>query len=173
MQPVRGLFVLVLSHFAAIGCKDTSRFSTEPGESYCGPIVDASFVMRGFAPSVGMRMTFDADRIADAPGLLSTSDRLLDDTPMRPIPELFHDPLSTFNFGEGRDKNLLFAVDPTDPANGPSVLVVLSLMHAGDVEVRLMRGAPTADGPGAGPQGGGPLFGVFAPLTRQMGTCSF
>jgi hypothetical protein len=92
---------------------------------------------------------------------------------MRPIPELFHDSLSTFNFGEGRDKNLLFVVDPTDPANGPSIMVVVSLMHAGDVEVRLMRGAPTPDGPGAGPAGGGPLFGVFAPMTRETGTCSF
>jgi len=166
MRFSRGLALFGFSTFA-FGCKDVSRFSTEPGESYCGQIVGASFVRRGFDVTLKMRMTFDADHIADAPGTLSTSDQLLTNTPMRPIPELFQDPFSTLNFGEGRDKNLVFAVDPTDPARGPGMMAVVSLMHSGDAEVRLLRGAPSADTMPPSP----PLFGVFAPLTRQPGQC--
>jgi hypothetical protein len=166
MRRSRGLALLVLSPLA-FGCRDVSRFSTVPGESYCGQIVGASFVRRGFDESVKMRMTFDADHIADTPGNLSTDDQLLTDTPMRPVPELFHDPFSTLNFGEGRDKNLVFVVDPTDAARGPTIMVVVSLMHDGDAEVRLMRGAPSPNPMPASP----PLFGVFAPLTRKPGTC--
>jgi len=150
-----------------------SRFSTEPGESYCGQIVGASFVLRGLSDTMRMRMTFDADHLADAPGALSTDDQLLTDAPMRPIPEITNDPLSTFNFGEGRDKNLLFAIDPSDPSRGPTIMVIVSLMHAGDAEVRLVRGAPSANGGSAGAANGAPLFGVFAPMTRQPGQCSF
>ncbi len=120
-----------------------------------------------------MRMTFDAGRLADARGMLSTDDGLFTNTPMRPMPELVNDPLSTFNFGEGRDKNLLFAIDPLDPARGPTIMAVVSLMHAGDAEVRLVRGAPSADGGMASPVDGEPVFGVFAPMSRQAGQCSF
>jgi hypothetical protein len=166
MRFPRGIPLLFLSPLA-LGCKDVSRFSTLPGESYCGQVVNAPFVKRGLDDSVKMRMTFDADHIADAPGTLSTDDELLTNTPMRPIPEFFHDPFSTLNFGEGRDRNLVFAVDPTDPAKGATIMVVVSLMHSGDAEVRLMRGAPSPDPMPASPA----LFGVFAPLGRQPGQC--
>jgi hypothetical protein len=173
MRARQGLVVLLFSPLASGGCRDVSRFSTEPGESYCGQIVGASFVLRGFADKLRMRMTFDADHLADTPGALSTDDELLTNAPMRPIPELMNDPLSTFNFGEGRDKNLLFAIDPTDPSRGPTIMVIVSLMHDGDAEVRLVRGAPSADASSAGPADGAPLFGVFAPMIRQQGQCSF
>ena len=170
MQRLSAITVVLL--IGAPSCKDATRFSTAPGESYCGRIVAAPFVRRGFADNVRVRMSFDADRLDTTPGVLSTDDRLLVDAPMRPLPELSHDPLSTFNFGEGRDKNLLFAVDPTDAAKGPTICVVVSLMHGGDAEVRLVRGAPSSDG--SMPAGNGePLFGVFAPLTREPGQCSF
>lgn len=166
-----GVIVLGCSALGAAGCKDISRFSTAPGELYCGTIVGASFVRRGFAEGVGIRMTFDADHLSDAPGKLSTSDGLLTDTPMRPLPELSQDPLSTFNFGEGRDRNFLYAVDPVDPAKGPTVSVIVSLLHDGDAEVRLIRGAPGSDGGAA--IDGAPLFGVFTPLARTSQPCSF
>jgi hypothetical protein len=172
MRKSAGL-VFLFSMLALAACKDVSRFSTGPGESYCGQIVDASFVRRGFIGTPRLRMTFDADHLGDSPGLLSTDDQLLVNVPMRPLPELSHDPLSTFNFGEGRDKNLLFAVDPSDPAKGPTITVVVSLMHSGDAEVRLVRGAPATDGGSAGAGDGAPLFGVFAPLIRRPGQCSF
>ena len=169
----RGLILLLAFPLAEGGCKDVTRFSTAPGESYCGPIVSAAFVLRGFNRTLRMRMTFDADHVADAPGTLSTDDQLLTNTPMRPLPEVMNDPFSTLNFGEGRDKNLIFAVDPTDPAKGPTIMAVISLMHGGDAEVRLIRGAPIAAGGASVAGDGEPLFGVFAPMTRQPGQCSF
>jgi hypothetical protein len=98
-------------------------------------------------------------------------------TPLRSIPELSHDPLLLFTFGDGREKNFIFAADPVAPERGPSVTAVISLMHSGDTEVRLLRGAPGGVGdpppPDAGPTAdGAPLFGVFGPLRRQEGTCA-
>jgi hypothetical protein len=157
-----------------LGCQDLSSFSTEPDESYCGNLVDADFVRSGFDAPRRMRMTFDADRLSDNPGALSTDDQLLVNVPMRPIAPLFHDALFTLSFGEGRDKNLIYMVDPSDVARGPTLTVVLSLMHSGDAEVRLLRGAPAIGGD-ASPNAidGAPLFGVFAPLHREKGQCSF
>jgi hypothetical protein len=161
--------------FMLSGCKEIDRFSTAPGESYCGKIVPASIVRRGFSSTMCMRLTFDARRASDHPGTLSTDDGMFVDSPLRALPELSHDPLLTFTFGEGREKNFLFAADPADPARGPSLMAVVSLMHSGNAEVRLLRGAaggiapPSPDG-GAG-SGGAVLFGVFAPLERKEGTC--
>ncbi|HKQ69159.1 MAG TPA: hypothetical protein VJT73_07465, partial [Polyangiaceae bacterium] len=123
---------------------------------------------------VKMRFTFDADHVGDRPGALSTSDGLFVDAAMRPIPQLSHDPLFTFDFGEGRDKNLLYAVDPNSADGGPTVMVVLSFMHTGEAEVRLFRGAPSLGETGApSPGDGAPIFAVFAPMVREVGTCSF
>jgi len=154
------------------GCKDIDRFSTKNGDYYCGQIVDAQFVRRGFrgadAGSVWMRLTLDTDRLGDVPGAISTNDGLLVNAPLRPLPELPNDPLWTLSFGEGREKNLVFAVDPTSSADGPTIMAIVSLMHSGDAEVRLIRGAPTpGSSPDAGSVDGDPLFGVFAPLHRR------
>src|SRR5262249_8387548 len=122
-----------------------------------------------------LRMTFDADRLDSAPGELSTSNALFLGAPMRPIAQLFHDPLLMLQFGEGRDKNLMYMVDPNDPSAAPTVTVVLSLLHSEAAEVRLIRGPAaspkTSDAPN--PADRVPLFGVFAPLIRQEGQCSF
>jgi hypothetical protein len=159
---------------SGIGCKDLNSFTTEPGEAYCGGIVDATFVRNGFPSPLQMSMTFDADHMSDRPGELSTSDGFLTNAPMRPIEQLFSDPLLMLQFGEGRDKNLIYMVNPNDPAQGPTVTVVLSLLHSGDAEVRLIRGA-NAIGGDASPQpaDGPPLFGVFSPLRKEKGPCSF
>jgi len=172
MRKVVAWAVLSLAS-AGIGCKDIDSFTTEPGEAYCGCIVNAGFVRNGFSSGLQMRMTFDADHMSDRPGELSTSDGFLTNAPMRPIEELFNDPLLMLQFGEGRDKNLIYMVNPTDPAQGPTVTVVLSLMHSGNAEVRLIRGA-NAIGTDASPQpaDGPPLFGVFSPLRRKKEECS-
>jgi hypothetical protein len=164
------------------GCRELSRFTTGQDDPYCGSIVGGnsdsdidrsrSMVRRGFGAEVQMKMTFDASNLDSAPGTLTTSDGLLSSAPMRPIPELFNDALFALEFGEGRDKNLLYVVDPSVADGGPSINVVLSLLHSGDAEVRLFRGAAQVDG-GAGPQQDGqPLFGVFAPLERNKDVCS-
>jgi hypothetical protein len=162
-----GLSLIVLA--AASGCRDVSRFSTAPGEAYCGPIVQGEFVRQGFSKSVRLRMTFNADLVGqyDLPGQITTDDGLLDGVWMRPIPQLAHDSLSTLNFGEARENNLILAVDPSDPSQGPTILAVISLLRDGDAEVRLIRGAPALDKATTSAADGLQLFGVFSPLQKQ------
>jgi hypothetical protein len=120
-------------------------------------------------------MTLDANHLQDAPGTLSSSDGRFSATPLRPIPQLWSDPLSTLNFGEGRTKNLLYMATPAaDGGAEPDVTAVVSLMSGGGVELRLLRGAPPVDAgrSDAAPLSiGGPVFGVF-PLSLQDGTCA-
>jgi hypothetical protein len=167
----------------AVACRDISRFSTA-GDSYDGAVVKAGFVRAGVDEDVRACVTLDTDHLQDTPGRISTSDGRLHAEALRPIPQLWHDPLSTLSFGEGRDKNLVYVASPTvgssdggtDP--GGDVMVVLSLMSNGDVEVRLLRGAPpasdgTTDDAGAPATGAATnLFAVFQ-LSRQGGPCSY
>lgn len=163
--------------FILAGCKDLDEFSTGAGESYCGRIVTTSIVRRAFSEKMCMRMTFNTQDAGASPGALWTNDGMFLASPLRAMPELSNDPLLLFSFGDGREKNFLFAVDPADPARGPSVTAVVSLMHSRGAEVRLFRGAPGATGVATEPDAGSvceapPLFGVFAPLERKSGTCS-
>src|SRR5690348_11482145 len=116
----------VLALACCFGCKDVTRFSTEPGEAYCGEILKDNFVREGLPPSSHLRMTFQADHLEDHPGVLSTNDHFLDETPLRAIKWLPNDSLWGLTFGEGRDENLLYMVDPPKPENGPSILAVVS-----------------------------------------------
>jgi hypothetical protein len=150
------------------GCKDISDFSTEPGESYCGSIVQ-TLVRDHFLPSVRMRLHLDTDHLQSTPGDISTDDGTFAYTPLRPIPSLKHDLLSTLQFGEGRVRNLLFVAQPTA---GAAALVVISLMENETIEVRVLRGAPPQDGELPTAEQGAHLYGVF-PLTRLHGTCTF
>lgn len=152
------------------GCEDVSRFSTEPGESFCGQIVPGPFVREGFGPGVRLRLHLDTDHLQDLPGDLSTDDGLFAEASLRPLPPLAHDSLSTFKFGEGRVRNLMYGAHPSD---GATAFVVISLLENGDVEVRILRGAPPTAGE-TEPSGlnESVLFGVF-PLVRQRGTCGF
>ena len=107
---------------------------------------------------------------------LTTSDGRFTNTALRPIPQLWHDPLSTLDFGDGRIQNLVYAVSPQPGDAGAEeaqdVFVVLSLMQSNRIEVRLLRGAPQTDA-GAPPPGVAlPLFAVFH-LEREQRRCSF
>jgi hypothetical protein len=166
--------VLALTAVTATGCHDLSAFSTNGG-SYSGPVVQASFVLAGMDPSTNLCMTLDTSQLQDSPGNLSTSDGRFGTVPLRSIPQIWQDPLSTFTFGEGRLKNLMYVATASMPfsdGNGNDVFAVVSLMQSGGVEVRLIRGAPglTLDG-GPEPTGGN-LFAVFE-LTRQSSPCSY
>src|SRR3954466_1237963 len=121
---VRLAFLLGICGFS-LGCSEIADYSTQDGESYCGKIVQAPIVRRGFAETVQMRMTLDANRLANSPGTLTTNDGLFKSAPLRPIPEFSNDPLFDLNFGEGRNRNMIYAVDPSDSAQGPTVTVVL------------------------------------------------
>lgn len=154
---------LLLVVVALVACRDNSRFSSR-GDRFQGAVVKGSFVRAAFGEDVEMCMTLDTDHLQDAPGTISTSDGRLKSVPLRPIPQIWHDPLSTLSFGDGRTQNLVYAATPNDAQD---VMVVVSLMQSDSVEVRIVRGAPEADG-GAGSS----VFGVFN-LTKQSGPCSF
>jgi len=165
-RPRRGLVAaLALAPALSLAsCKDVASYSTGPDESYCGSVIQGPFVRKGLGPAVQMRLKFNAEALDSTPGILTTSDGLLIDAALRPIPQLFNDPLSTLQFGEGRRRNLIYVVSPARP--GPPLLVVLSLMESGGAEVRLLRGDPASDGSTTDAA----IFGVF-PLQRSKGVC--
>lgn len=171
-----------IAAIGAIGCNDLDRFSTGPDEAYCGSITLGSAFRTGLSPRVQMRLRLDATALDGdgSPGTLSTYEgpdathperRLLDEAPLRPIHGLSHDPLSQLEFGDGRERNAIFAVSPAE-AEAEGLLAVISLRADGSVEVRLIRPGvePTGDEPP--PSTRLPIFGLF-PLTRQPGTCGF
>lgn len=159
--PARCLALLAGLSFAELGCRDLDRFDTGAQGSFCGQIIDSAFTRRGFETGLGMRLTLDMDALQQAPGTLSTNDAatgqcapapMFDRAPLQVTPELFTDPLSLLQFGATRDANFLAWVDSTCQG---SVLAVVSLMHTGNVEVRLLRRGDTSGEPTPGD------FGVF------------
>jgi len=149
-------------------CRNTSRFSTGDGH-FEGSVINGSFVRFNVPENTRMCITLDMDHFQNMPGNITTSDGLFRDTPMENMPQIWHDPLSTLSFGEGREKNMIYVATPapTDGGNRTDVTVVVSLMGSGDVEVRLLRGAQRASpDPDAAPA----LFGVFV-LQQHPGNC--
>ena len=161
------LFLVVLAAPLAIGCRDVSRYSSK-GDHYEGDIAKGSFVRTGLADDAKLCLVLDAEHLQDGPGTITSSDGRFRGTPLRPIPQIWHDPLSTLSFGDGRRQNLLYVATPL--AEGGDITVVVSLMAEGGVELRMMRGAPQTDG--AAPSNTPPMFGVFT-LDRREGSCSF
>jgi hypothetical protein len=163
------LLPLVVALALAVGCRDVSRYSSK-GDHYEGDVVKGNFVRTGLAEDARLCLVLDAEHLQDAPGTLTSSDGRFRATPLRPIPQVWHDPISTLSFGEGRRQNLVYVATPlADGGDGQDVMVVLSLMNEGGVEIRLLRGAPQS---GAAPTVTPPLFGVFT-LDRREGQCSF
>ena len=178
---------LVAAGLALSGCRDNASKFSNTGDHYEGNIVTGSFVRSGLQTDARMCIVLDGARLQDAPGTITTSDGRFKNTPLRPIPQVWHDPLSTFSFGEGRLQNLMYVATPTS-SDASDVFVFVSLMEEGGVEARLVRGAPQADAgapaatqdAGDGGDAGGvvplapssPVFGVFV-LDRREGVCSF
>jgi len=183
------LAALTALALTATGCKSVTRFSSKDGDHYEGDVVKGSFVRAGVAEEAKMCLLLDAGHLQDAHGTFSTSDGRFKNAQLRPIPQIWHDPLSTITFGEGRTQNLVYvaspsavpsAADAAAPAPSPAevaaeaqdVMVFLSLMDDGSLEVRLVRGAPVADSGAPMPSAASPMFGVFT-LDRRDGACSF
>jgi hypothetical protein len=159
---------------AATGCDRVGDFDLGEGEAYCGQITLGNQYREGLSPRVVMRMSFDADQVTAgaSPGNITTLDagadegaqRLLHEAALRPIVPLAHDALSELTFGDGRDRNLIYAVDGS--ADAESLLAVLSLRSDDQVEVRLIRAGKN----GSTDPGRKPLFGLFV-LAREQGDC--
>lgn len=161
-RALRYASVLILGA-TMLSCQELSNYKND-GDHYEGLITQGTFVRTGFGDAVRMCLTLDTDKLQQEPGELRTSDgSFKTGSALRAVPQAFHDPVSTFTFGQGREKNYMYF---TRHADGSDALAVLSLMKGGDLEVRVMRGAP--GGSSTVPQ----LFGVF-PLKREPGACSF
>jgi hypothetical protein len=151
-----------------VGCHDVTRF-TNDGDNYSGGIVQADFVRTGISANTNLCLVLDANHLQDAPGVVSTSDGRFHATPLRTMAQIWHDPLSTFSFGEGRLQNLLYVATPAPSADEfGEVVFVLSLMQSGAVEVRMLRGGAFPDGGGTASE----LFAIFS-LTRTSGPCAY
>jgi hypothetical protein len=92
---------------------------------------------------------------------------LFDNAPLRAIPELDHDPLSTLEFGEGRDYNFFGWVDSTCQG---TMLSLISLMRSDAIEVRLLK--PAAMPPAEAQAEHRPGFALFT-LSRKNEGCGF
>jgi hypothetical protein len=177
MNPARALTIALVAATMASGCRDVSRFSSQ-GDHFRGSIITSGVVRAGIADAVDLCLVLDGDHLQDAPGMISTSDGLFAATPLRPIPQIWHDPLSTMTFGEARIQSLIYMATPTTDGGAresgiADITVVVSLMKSGNVEVRLVRGAPEFRGEiPTVPRSARPIFGVF-PLVRTAGPCSF
>jgi hypothetical protein len=170
-QPTRA-FVLVagfaLAVASGLGCRNLERFDTGASGAYCGRIIDSDFTRAGFARGLGLRLTLDIDALDVAPGTLTTDDTAppapcsplpeFDNAPLLVTPALFADPLSQLEFGGTRDYNFMAWVDSTCQG---SALAVVSLMHTGQVEVRLLRRGTGAVGDTSAGDTAAEQFGVF------------
>src|SRR5450755_4403622 len=100
MKGVAFASIVLLS--LASACRDVSGFSTN-GDSYQGAVIDAPFILAGVdGGSTSLCLTLDTNHLQDNPGTLSTSDGRFRAVQMRSIPQIWQDPLSTLQFGEGR-----------------------------------------------------------------------
>ncbi len=134
----------------ALACRDLSGFTTNGG-SYEGAVVSADFVRAGIGPTARLCLTLDADHLQDTPGSVWTSDGLFTAAPMRTIPQIWHDPLSTLSFGEGRTEKPRLRREREQG------------VFRRQWERRLRRGLPDAVGEGRGP----PPAGRTARATRR------
>jgi len=179
--PIIATAILLGSSLLCSSCQNLSGFVTGPGQAYCGQIALASAYRSGFSPRVQLRLQFDSSKIdtSESPGSLSTIDddgtgspeRMLLDVPLRPIPPLGNDALSELEFGDGRQRNLIYAVSPSSP-DAESMLAFVSLRTDDAIEVRLVRGGLEAVADATVPAGRRPLFGVFV-LDRRDDLCGF
>lgn len=147
----------------AMGCNDLTRYSTAAGESWCGSVVDASFIRSGLVSGTRLRLTFDAQLLTTSPGVL-WMDPLPDGSQIQAVSlvqpaTLQNDPLAFVSFGQGRVRNVILL---TRGASHP-LTVVVSLMQDGGMQVRVL--APGADESSE-------VFGLFT-MTKQLGTCGF
>jgi hypothetical protein len=148
-------------------CRDVARFSSG-ADHYTGGVVAGNFVRAGIADDMHLCLTLDADHLQDTPGAVTSTDGRFARTPLRPIPQVWHDSLSTMSFGEGRERNLMYVVTPVTGTE-PDVMILISLMQSGSVEARLVRGAPGAPNASAAAEAPN-LFAVFS-LDREPGPC--
>lgn len=177
---------------ATAACRNVERFDTKGAEAYCGDLVSGptfhdGFVAKGVEPpNIRLKLTqLDTGQLSSFSentgallGRLTSDDgerglcsgdgqALFQSAPLRGIPQVYHDTISTLTFGEGHDEDFFAWVDSTCQG---TMLSVVSLLRAGDVEVRLFKPAPIPEAD-AGPETR-PGFALFS-LRRHEAGCEF
>lgn len=179
-----------------LSCRDLERFDTKGNEAYCGQLVSAPDFHDGFVPKkelgapqllLTMKLTLDtsqlstfsSDKVTQV-GALTSNDAelglcspggqaLFESAPVRGIPQVDHDTLSTLSFGEGHDQDFFAWADSTCQG---TMLALVSLLRKGDVELRLFKPAALSP-PGANPgPHERPGFALFY-LKRNDKGCGF
>jgi hypothetical protein len=160
--PVRylGLSLVLL---LALGCETLDRFRTNDHAVFHGTVTGDtadSFIRRGFPAETTLDLEFDPD-MAQGPtaGSITTQSPdgadYFDHTELRVIESLEHDLLSQYDFpGAGRIRNYAYIARPdTGLLANRDVMVFLSLMEDGSIEVRVIAGS--------GDVSRGDVFGLF------------
>jgi len=174
-----------------LSCRSLDRFDTKGKEAYCGQLVKAPAFHDGFVPDgkpdllLTMKLTLNTSQLssfsadtATQIGALTSNDAdlglcseggqaLFESSPVRGIPQLDHDTLSTLTFGEGHDEDFFAWTDSTCQG---TMLALVSLLRKGDVELRLFKPAALPP-PNAGP-GERPGYALFY-LKRDKEGCGF
>jgi hypothetical protein len=184
------LLASVGSAFLALSCRSLDRFDTRGDAAFCGDLVGGPSFHDGFVPAgepsvLRMKLTLDTSQISSfaenknaRPGGLSSNDvdiglcspggqALFESSPLRAIPQVDHDTISTMTFGEGHDEDFFAWTDSTCQG---TMLAVVSLLRNGDVELRLFKPAPFPE-PDAGPDKR-PGFALFYMRRNDKG-CGF
>jgi hypothetical protein len=138
-----------LAAFVLLGCHNLDGFDTKPGQAYCGTIAGTPF-QEGFLndnepPDLALALTLDTSKLTSEPGILSSNSGgicgdqpLFQDAPLRAIPAVDRDAISTLTFGEGHEHDFFAWVDSTCQG---TMLAVVSLMKNNQVEMRLFKPA--------------------------------
>jgi hypothetical protein len=177
-----------------LSCRNLDRFDTKSDAAFCGQLVSTPAFNDGFVPEVEqgqpqlqltMKLTLDTSQLstfsdgkATQVGALTSNDAglglcasggqaLFESSPVRGIPQVDHDTVSTLTFGEGHDEDFFAWTDSTCQG---TMLALVSLLRKGDVELRLFKPAPLPL-PNAGPEQR-PGFGLFY-LKRNEKGCGF
>lgn len=155
--------LVALAALGSVACDSYDRFRTGPDRTFRGPVLgegEESFIRRGFAAGTTLELSFDPAAIGRPEvGTITTTApdgaTLFAATPLESIAPLSHDLLSELSFpGAGRIETMLLLARPAaGPLAGREVMVFLSLLDTGDVEVRLIAGT--------GDEANGDVFGVF------------
>jgi len=183
-SPLSAPALCLLGAAALLGCRDLESFDSKPGEAYCGTIIGQPGFQEGFVklkqpPDLELGLVLDVQRLTSRPGELSSNDalngmcaapgapqRLFDNAPLRAIPEVDHDVLSSLTFGEGHVHDFFAWVDSSCQG---TMLAVVSLMKNDQVELRLFK-------PARVPQAGAtpfdePGFAVFHLEAQPQSDC--
>jgi len=185
----------VLLLFCLSACTQLDDFSTIAGEEiYEGRIIgvddsrlcvegevcdERSFIRSSFPDDALVEMSFDSDRVYDSPGRIRVRSEkcglTLIDSNLRALPPFAHDELALYDFpGQKRLRNYFFTTLVEEGLlSGETVMVVLSLISGGDIEIRIIGGAfqdscDTSQCIRIGGQGCG-YYGVFY-LRKKKGT---